>query len=105
MRIALVLLIGLALGFGAGWLAFRADSAPPRRAPTHDTAVARVEREFLQQIRLRNRDVDSVSCEPREGSAGKQFLCSAQGPSAILGRISYLVTVHAAGIDYRARVR
>jgi hypothetical protein len=69
VRVFLALLVGLALGFGAGFLVFG--------SPIGDrtTDVADVEDRLLRAERRAGTTADFATCRPRQAGGGREFLC------------------------------
>jgi len=104
MRIVLVLLVGAALGFGGGWLAFH-DSTD---APSQPEALTyeQVQAEFLRQLRRNeSQEIDSASCQSRDGTRGSQYVCTVSGPNPYAFMLyDYVVSVRGRTVDYRRRL-
>ena len=90
-RLIVGLVIGAALGFGAGWFVF---DSPLESGPS----VSEVEKRLLERVRAGGRDPDAAECEPRQARPA-EFLCTVIFGLGSTGTIAqtFVATTHEDG--------
>jgi hypothetical protein len=95
MRVVLALVVGLAVGFGAGFLVFDW----PFGGGTQDRS-AEVSDQLVRRLRADGQSIQFANCSPRQATSS-QYNCEAVADDAAF-TVRYVVTMRADGsIAYR----